>query len=64
MVRLVFELALKHLRPGGKLWLELGNDHPPMVKTIMHQKYQGRLNFVASYEDQYKRERFVQLEKV
>lgn len=64
VARLVFELACERLHPGGKLWLELGNDHPPMVKTIMDQKYQGRLNFVDSYEDQYGRERFVELEKV
>ncbi|EDW63359.1 MTRF1L release factor glutamine methyltransferase [Drosophila virilis] len=64
VARLVFDLACRHLRPGGKLWLELGNEHPPLVKTIMNLKYQGRLNFVGSYFDQYKRERFVQLEKV
>ncbi|XP_034098844.1 MTRF1L release factor glutamine methyltransferase [Drosophila albomicans] len=64
VARLVFELACRHLRPGGKLWLELGNEHPPLVKTIMHLQYQGRLTFVDSYFDQYKRERFVQLEKV
>ncbi|XP_034474720.1 MTRF1L release factor glutamine methyltransferase [Drosophila innubila] len=61
---LVFDLACLHLRPGGKLWLELGNEHPPLVKTIMNLKYQGRLQFVDSYLDQYKRERFVQLQKV
>lgn len=64
VARLVFELACRHLRPGGKLWLELGNDHPPMVKTIMNLKYEGRLKFIAGYSDQYKRERFVQIEKV
>ncbi|EDV99391.1 MTRF1L release factor glutamine methyltransferase [Drosophila grimshawi] len=64
VARLVFDLACVHLRPGGKLWLELGNEHPPLVKTIMHLQYEGRLKFVQSYQDQYKRERFVQLEKV
>ncbi|XP_017111412.1 MTRF1L release factor glutamine methyltransferase [Drosophila elegans] len=64
VARLVFDLACRHLRPGGKLWLELGNDHPPMVKTIMNMKYEGRLKFIASYSDQYQRERFVQIEKV
>ncbi|XP_017011780.2 MTRF1L release factor glutamine methyltransferase [Drosophila takahashii] len=64
VARLVFELACRHLRPGGKLWLELGNDHPPLVKTIMNLKYEGRLKFIAGYSDQYKRERFVQIEKV
>ncbi|ALC40267.1 CG9531 [Drosophila busckii] len=63
IARLVFELACRHLRPGGKLWLELGNEHPPLVKTIMNLKYQGRLNYVASYYDQYKRERFVELQR-
>ncbi|EDW80363.1 uncharacterized protein Dwil_GK18695 [Drosophila willistoni] len=64
VARLVFELACRYLRSGGKLWLELGNEHPPLVKTIMNLKYQGRLKFVDSYYDQYKRERFVQIEKV
>ncbi|KAM8715086.1 hypothetical protein ACLKA7_002177 [Drosophila subpalustris] len=64
VARLVFDLACLHLRPGGKLWLELGNEHPPLVKTMMNLKYQGRLQFVDSYFDQYKRERFVQLQKV
>ncbi|BFF93180.1 MTRF1L release factor glutamine methyltransferase [Drosophila madeirensis] len=64
VARLVFDLACRHLHSGGKLWLELGNEHPPLVKTIMHLKYEGRLNFVGSYYDQYKRERFVQIEKV
>ncbi|XP_030376647.1 MTRF1L release factor glutamine methyltransferase [Scaptodrosophila lebanonensis] len=64
VARLVFDLACVHLRPGGKLWLELGNEHPPLVKTIMNLKYEGRLRFVDSYKDQYKRERFVQIEKV
>lgn len=64
VARLVFELACRHLQPGGRLWLELGNEHPPLVKTMMNLKYEGRLKFLASYNDQYKRERFVQIEKV
>ncbi|KAH8410294.1 hypothetical protein KR009_010785 [Drosophila setifemur] len=63
VARLVFELACRHLHPGGKLWLELGNEHPPLVKTIMNLKYEGRLKYIGSYYDQYKRERFVQIEK-
>uniref|UniRef100_A0A1B0A896 peptide chain release factor N(5)-glutamine methyltransferase n=1 Tax=Glossina pallidipes TaxID=7398 RepID=A0A1B0A896_GLOPL len=64
IARLVFDLACLHLRPGGKLWLELGSEHPPLVKTIMNLKYEGRLRFISSYIDQYKRDRFVEIEKV
>lgn len=64
IARLVFDCACKHLRPGGKLWLELGNDHPVLVKTIMNLQYENRLRFIEGYKDQYKRDRFVQIEKV
>ncbi|XP_075150089.1 hemK methyltransferase 1 [Haematobia irritans] len=64
IARLVFDCACKHLKPGGKMWLELGNDHPPLVKTIMNLQYEGRLKFIASYDDQYKRNRFVEIEKI
>ncbi|XP_054742422.1 MTRF1L release factor glutamine methyltransferase [Anastrepha obliqua] len=64
VARLVFNLACEHLRPGGKMWLELGEDHPPLVQTIMDTQYEGRLRFIAGYKDQYKRNRFVEIEKV
>ncbi|XP_036321517.1 MTRF1L release factor glutamine methyltransferase [Rhagoletis pomonella] len=64
VARLVFNLACEHLRTGGKLWLELGEDHPPMVQTVLETQYEGRLRFIAGYKDQYKRNRFVEIEKV
>lgn len=63
VARLVFNLACEHLRPGGKMWLELGEDHPPLVQTIMETQYEGRLRYIAGYKDQYKRNRFVEIEK-
>ncbi|XP_013117653.1 MTRF1L release factor glutamine methyltransferase [Stomoxys calcitrans] len=64
IARLVFDCACIHLKPGGKMWLELGNDHPPLVQTIIDLQYEGRLRFISGYEDQYKRNRFVEIEKV
>ncbi|XP_067625480.1 MTRF1L release factor glutamine methyltransferase [Eurosta solidaginis] len=64
VARLVFNFACENLRPGGKLWLELGEDHPPMVQTIMETRYEGCLRFIAGYKDQCKRNRFVEIEKI
>ncbi|XP_023304938.2 MTRF1L release factor glutamine methyltransferase [Lucilia cuprina] len=64
IARLVFDCACEHLKSGGKLWLELGSEHPPLVKTIMNLQYEGRLRFVSSFMDQYQRDRFVEIEKV
>ncbi|XP_037959204.1 MTRF1L release factor glutamine methyltransferase-like [Teleopsis dalmanni] len=64
VARLVFNLASLYLRSGGKLWLELGTDHPQLVKRIMNRQYSGRLKYVAGYKDQYKQERFVEIERV
>lgn len=64
IARLVLDCACVHLKSGGKLWLELGSEHPPLVKTIINLQYEGRLRFINSYLDQYKRDRFVEIEKV
>ncbi|XP_061395033.1 MTRF1L release factor glutamine methyltransferase-like [Musca vetustissima] len=64
IARLVFDCGCLYLKPGGKMWMELGSDHPQLVQTIMDTQYEGRLRFVQGYKDQYKRNRFVELEKV
>ncbi|KAL9924798.1 MTRF1L release factor glutamine methyltransferase-like [Glossina fuscipes] len=63
VVRLVLHLSRFHLRSGGKLWLELGNDQTPLVKTIVNLKHAENLRFLNSYKDRYGRERFVEIEK-
>jgi len=35
-----------------------------LPEELKNLKYEGRLKFIAGYSDQYKRERFVQIEKV
>lgn len=64
IARLVFDCACHHLKSGGKMWLELGSEHPPLVKTIINLQYVGRLKYIGSFMDQYKRNRFVEIEKV
>lgn len=64
VARLILDLACIHLHPDGKLWMELGSDHPPLVKTIIAMQYEDRLRYIAGHKDQYDRERFVEIMKI
>lgn len=64
VARSVCDVASNHLVPGGKLWMELGSSHPPLVQTIINSQYEGRLEYLRGYKDQYKQERFVEIQKV
>ncbi|XP_055906662.1 MTRF1L release factor glutamine methyltransferase [Eupeodes corollae] len=64
VARSVCDVASNHLVPGGKLWMELGSSHPPLVQTIINTQYEGKLQYLNGYKDQYKQERFVEIMKV
>lgn len=64
VARLVLKLSCKHLRRGGKLWLELGADQPPLLKTIIHMHFSDELHYLNAYKDHHGRERFVEIEKI
>ncbi|XP_055851655.1 MTRF1L release factor glutamine methyltransferase [Episyrphus balteatus] len=64
VARSVCDVASNHLVTGGKLWMELGSSHPPLVQTIINTQYEGRLQYLNGYKDQYKQERFVEIAKV
>lgn len=64
VVRLVLQLAIKYLKPKGILWLELGNDHPPLVKTLVNITMQKHLKCLQIYKDDIKRERFMEIERL
>lgn len=59
-------LAAKRLRPAtGVLWLEVDPSHPELIqKYIADHADTLSLKFVASYQDIFRKDRFVEIVRV
>ncbi|KAG5682647.1 hypothetical protein PVAND_011986 [Polypedilum vanderplanki] len=65
MIKLLLALAAKYLKSEGHLWIEVDSRHPEIIKKIVENNYeQWRLNYVACYKDIFKKDRFVEVQKL
>lgn len=64
VIRSILKFASKRLRLKGLLWLEVDPTHPKLVEQYLeeHSDKLG-LKFVASYQDMFGKERFVEIMK-
>lgn len=64
VIRILLKLAAKCLKPEGSLWIEVDPRHPEIIKKIIESnKDEWKLKFISSYNDIFKKERFVEIEK-
>lgn len=64
VIRILLKLAAKWLKPEGSLWIEVDQRHPEIIKkTIENNHDEWKLKFISSYNDIFKKERFVEIEK-
>lgn len=65
VIKLILPLAGKYLKKGGHLWLEIDSRHAEIIQKIVENNCDDwRLKFVASYKDIFKKDRFVEIEKL
>jgi release factor glutamine methyltransferase len=61
----IIELSANYLKSGGNLWMEVDHRHPEIIAKIVENNFEKwNLKFIASYKDIFKKERFVEIEKV
>lgn len=63
LIRTLMKLSAKELKPEGNLWLEVDPRHPEIIKKIIEQNHEWKLKFISTYQDIFKKDRFVELEK-
>lgn len=64
VIKLLLELSVNFLKPGGSLWIECDPRHPEIIKKITeNNQVEWKLKFISSYSDIFKKERFVEIEK-
>lgn len=64
VIKILMSLSAKFLRPAGNLWLEVDPRHPEIIKKIIENNHEEwKLKFISSYNDIFKKERFVEIEK-
>lgn len=65
VVKAILEIAGKHLKSSGVLWLEVDSSHPPLIKKYLEEMDpQVGLKYMSSYKDMFRKERFVEIMKV
>lgn len=61
----LLELASKYLKTGGTLYMEVDHRHPEIIAKIVENYFEKwNLKFISSYKDIFKKDRFVEIEKV
>lgn len=64
VIRNILKVAANNLKPEGSLWLEVDSRHPEIIKKITENFYdEWKLKFISSYQDIFKKDRFVEIEK-
>lgn len=64
VIELLLKLSANFLKPEGSLWLEVDPRHPEIIKKITENNHsEWRLKYISSYNDIFKKERFVEIEK-
>lgn len=64
IIEAIFLLASNRLRTSGVLWLEVDPSHPAIIQNYLVENSDLQLKFVASYQDMFQKERFVEIVKV
>lgn len=65
VIKLLLSVASKYLRKGGHLWIEVDSRHSQIIeKIVQNNQEEWKLNFVASYKDIFKKDRFVEIQKM
>uniref|UniRef100_A0AAG5DW22 peptide chain release factor N(5)-glutamine methyltransferase n=1 Tax=Anopheles atroparvus TaxID=41427 RepID=A0AAG5DW22_ANOAO len=65
VIKAILRVASKHLAKDGVLWLEVDSTHPPVIEKFLtkHGELMG-LRFLASYQDLFHKDRFVEIVKL
>lgn len=64
VVKAILDIAGKHLKSAGVLWLEVDSTHPPLIKQYLEEMNpQLGLKYMSSYKDMFRKERFVEIMK-
>lgn len=64
VISILMKLSAKFLKPEGSLWLEVDPRHPEIIKKIIENNHdEWKLKFISSYNDIFKKDRFVEIEK-
>lgn len=65
LITILLKLAAKNLKKGGNLWLETDHRHPEIIEKIVEMNQDDwKLKYVACYKDIFKKDRFVEIEKL
>ncbi|XP_070505117.1 MTRF1L release factor glutamine methyltransferase [Chironomus tepperi] len=65
IINILLKLAAKYLKKGGSLWLEVDHRHPEIIEKIVEMNQDDwKLKYAACYKDIFKKDRFVEIEKV
>lgn len=64
VIEFIILFAAKRLRLKGVLWLEVDPTHPDLIQKYLDEHPELQLKFMASYQDIFKKERFVEITKV
>lgn len=65
LIKAILDIAAKHLRSEGILWLEVDSSHPPLIAEYLEGKEsQTGLKYVSCYKDLFRNERFVEVVKM
>lgn len=65
VVKAILDIAGKHLKSAGVLWLEVDSTHPPLIEKYLEDAApQLGLKYMSSYKDMFRKERFVEIMKV
>lgn len=65
LIKLILPLSAKYLKSGSHLWLEVDPRHPEIIaKIIENNQEEWQLKYVSSYKDIFKKDRFLEIEKL
>lgn len=65
VVKAILDIAGRHLKSAGVLWLEVDSSHPPLIEKHLEETApQLGLKYMSSYKDLFRKERFVEIMKV
>lgn len=65
IIKSILQLASKKLKINGSLWLEVDSEHPPMISSYIETNQDTlNLKYVASYQDLFKKDRFVEIVRI
>lgn len=63
VIKLIFELARRHLKKEGKLWLEVDSSQIVPIENILKYEYNKSLSIISVTEDIFGVKRFLEIQK-